>query len=362
MTGLSTLALTTLLLGLASSGGDSPSRHPEAAAPKILVYYDLEGISGVTGARQVLFGQPEYPASRQKLTDDVNAAIAGLKDGGAGEIVVTDAHGSGNDEEPDVLVAKLDKRATFLFKDHPFDPYVESPDSSFQAIISIGMHARARTPGFMAHTVTVEPTYKVNDVWLTETSIVARSAARYGIPVIMVSGDDVLQGQIKEEFPGAEYAVVKSADGRAHAKPLPLPVAHENIRRAAKAAIGRLASFKPLSVEPSYRFEVSYLNKLEADLAASAATVPGTERVDSVTFRYTTPDFVSGFERSKEMTGVATMERLRLLSLAVRLDPAGKAITSRYLTFVLTNWLEPEKMPKPPARPVVVKKRFHGDS
>jgi D-amino peptidase len=361
MTGSSTLVFGMLLLGLTPMSPGLPPHPIRAAGPKVLVYYDLEGISGVTAARQVIFGQPEYPASRQKLTDDVNAAIAGLKEGGAGDIVVTDAHGSGNDEEPDILIPKLDHRATFLFKDHPFDPYVESPDSSFQAIVCIGMHARARTPGFMAHTVTVEPTYNVNGVWLTETSIVARSAARYGIPVIMVSGDDVLRGQIKEEFPTTEYAVVKTADGRAHAKPLPFAVAHENIRRAAKAAIERLASFKPLTVEASYRFDLSYLNKLEADLASSAAG-PGTERVDSVTFRYTTPDFISGFERSKPMTGMATMERLRLLNLAVRLDPAGKPITSRYLTLVLTNWLEPEKMPKPPARPAVVKKRFHGDS
>src|SRR2546423_1301214 len=108
MTGSSMIALTTLLFGLAPIvGARAASRRPTVAAPKVLVYYDLEGISGITNARKVLFGQPEYPASRQKLTDDVNAAIAGLKEGGAGEIVVTDAHGSGNDEEPDILVAKM---------------------------------------------------------------------------------------------------------------------------------------------------------------------------------------------------------------------------------------------------------------
>jgi D-amino peptidase len=356
------LVALVALIGAAAPGSNPPGRAgrvPPPAKPKVLVYYDMEGISGITGARQVLVGQPEYPRSRELLTGDVNAAIAGLVAGGAGEIVVTDAHGSGNDEEQDILLAKLDKRATFMFKDHPFDPYMESPDSSFQAIICIGMHARAGTPGFMAHTVTVEPAYRVNGAWLTETSIVARSAARYGIPVIMVSGDDVLQGQIKEEFPSAEYGLVKHADGRAHAKPLPLATARENIRRAAQAAIEKLGSMKPLPVEPSYRFEVSYLNKLEADLAAS---VPGIERLDSVTFGYTTPDFPTGFVRSGAMTSLASMERLRLLSAAVREAPGGEKIRSRYLSLVLLNWLEPEKMPKPAAAPARAKKRYYGDS
>lgn len=327
-------------------------------APRVLVYYDMEGISGIVRAKQVLFPQPQYQAARRFLTGDLNAAIDGLKAGGAGEIVVTDAHGSGNDE-PDVLLGQLDRRATFLWKDHPFDPYVEAPDPSFQAIICIGMHARAGTNGFMAHTVTVEPAYRVNGRWLTETSIVARSAARFGIPVIMVSGDDVLRDQIKEEFPDAEYAVVKHAENRARAVALPEPEARANIRRAAKAAIERLASMKALQVEPSYRFEVSYLNKLETDLAAAT---PGTTRVDSLTLGYETPDFISGFERSAVMTRAVGLERLRLMAVAVRRSPASSRIMADYLDLVLQNWLEPEKVATPPAAKVTLKKRYHGDS
>jgi len=52
------------------------------------------------------------------------------------------------------------------------------------------------------------------------------------------------------------------------------------------------------------------------------------------------------------MTGVATMERLRLLSLGWCVGPARKPSRPRYLSYVLTNWLEPGEKPKPPARPV----------
>lgn len=347
------------LLAVVAIAAPPAPRRGDVARPKVLVLYDMEGISGIVKARQVLFPQPEYQAARAFLTGDVNAAIAGLVAGGAGEIVVTDAHGSGN-PDPDVLLNRLDKHATYLWKDHDFDPYMEAMDSSFQAIVCIGMHARAGTDGFMAHTVTVEPTYKVNGRWLTETSIVARSAARFGIPVIMVSGDNVLQGQIKEEFPDIEYAVVKTAQNRAHATALPLATAQANIRNAARTAIEKLPQLKPLAVEPSYRFEVSYLNRLETDLAS---LVPGpAERLDSLTIGYTTPDFVSGFVRSAEMTGRAGLERLRTLAAVAMASPGGKKIRADYLTRLLGDWLEPEKSPKLAATAKPAKKRYHGDS
>ena len=78
------------------------------------------------------------------------------------------------------------------------------------AIVCIGMHARARSIGFMAHTYTFDVAWKVNGVDLTETHIVAVSAARWGIPVIMVSGGGVLQEQLQSDFPELKYAVVKT--------------------------------------------------------------------------------------------------------------------------------------------------------
>ena len=355
--------MVTLLAFLALIGSTgAPPKHPaRAVGPKVLVYYDMEGISGIKAARQVLYPQPEYQAARHFLTGDLNAAIAGLKAGGAGEIVVTDAHGSGNDTGPDVLLNLLDKRATFLWKDHPFDPYMDSPDSSFQAIICIGMHARAGTDGFMAHTVTVEPAYRVNGRLITETSIVAYSAGRFGIPVIMVSGDNILRDQIKDEFPAVEYATVKTARGRAHADVLPEATAWAAIRKAAQAAIENLPQMKPVPVASSYRFEVSYLNKLEADLAAGAASQ--SERVDSLTIGYTTPDFVSGYNRSNQMTQAAGLERLRLMAQAAMASPSAASIRADFLMRVLQTWLEPEKTPKPKAPPAsAAKKRYHGDS
>ena len=330
-------------------------------APKVLLYVDMDGSSGVRRARQVLYPNPEYFASRRFITSDVNAAIRGLKAGGAGEIVVTDAHGSGNTESPDVIVEQMDPRAHFLFRDEPFDPYIDILDSSYTAIVAVGMHARARTPGFMAHTVTLEPEYRVNGTPITESEIIAMSAARYGIPVIMVAGDDVLEGQIHLAFPGAEYAVVKRARGRADAELIAQPAVQAAIEKAARAAIEKVATIKPYVVVPSYRFEIGYWNARQADLASS---IQGTERADSVTIAYTTATFADGYVRSNKANGMARLDAMRWLTQAVRARPDGKQIMSAYLDLFVTAWLEPEKVMKspPPPTATTAKKRYWGDT
>ncbi|MFN8580443.1 MAG: M55 family metallopeptidase [Gemmatimonadaceae bacterium] len=356
------LIAAALLLTSYSQGPDSVARAPSPtrAAPKVLVYVDMDGSSGVNDPHQVLYPDPRYFASRKFITSDVNAVIAGLKDGGAGEIIVTDAHGSGNTESPDVIVDQMDPRATFLFRDEPFDPYVDIIDDSYQAIVCVGMHARARSPGFMAHTVTLEPFYQVNGKPITESVIIAMSAARFHVPVIMVAGDDVLQGQIREDFPMAEYAVVKRARGRAHADLIPQADVRAAISSAARRAIEKLPQFDPFPVEPAYRFQVSYQNTRQADLANGVA---GAERVDSTSLGYTTTGFVEGYQRSLKMNGLARLDGMRFLAQAVRASPAGKKIMAEYLDLMVTNWLEPEKLPKvtPPPTPKT-KKRFWGDT
>src|SRR5690242_7507140 len=109
------------------------SSRTNAAAnhPKVLIIYDMEGVSGVTHYEMLWVERPEeYAKGRESLTSDVNAAIRGLAAGGAGSIWIQDGHGSGNTKEPDLLVDKMDPHAKFDFRDHDFDPYNTGIDGS----------------------------------------------------------------------------------------------------------------------------------------------------------------------------------------------------------------------------------------
>src|ERR1700747_1931358 len=120
-----------LLLCIFSFAAFTP---PAANHPKILIIYDMEGVSGVTHYEMTWVERPEeYAKGREFLTLDVNAAIRGLATGGAGSIWIQDGHGSGNTKEPDLLVDRMDSRAKFDFRDHDFDPYNTGLDGSIDA-------------------------------------------------------------------------------------------------------------------------------------------------------------------------------------------------------------------------------------
>lgn len=93
--------------------------------PRVLVYHDMEGLSGQSDPNSFRFAHPEaYAEGRELLTADVNAVVEGLFEGGAAVVHVVDAHGSGN-PEPDILLDRLDPRAEMVFRDEPFRPYVD---------------------------------------------------------------------------------------------------------------------------------------------------------------------------------------------------------------------------------------------
>ena len=209
-------------------------------ALKVLVLYDMEGVSGASSVRHTDFGaDPEYSEARKSLTADVNAAIAGLKAAGATEIIVCDGHGSGNSAEPDVFETELLAPAKMIARDRSFDIYMDSYDQSFDAIVAVAMHAGAGNPdGFLSHTYTIEDVqYRVNGTPFNETMIMAMGAARFGIPMIMVSGDDQLDKELKRFLPWVKYAAGKHAVGRTKAEPFAREEVSRRIETAAREAL-----------------------------------------------------------------------------------------------------------------------------
>jgi D-amino peptidase len=349
--------------GLAICLALSPAPARAASPPRILVIYDMEGVSGIDREALTDSRNPAYPEGRKYLTADVNAAIRGLKAGGAGAIWVQDGHGSGNADEPDVLLDQMDPRASFDFREFDFDPYSTGLDASLDGIACVGMHARAGQEGFLAHTWTLEPSFRVNGVDLTETQIIALSAARFGVPVITTSGDDVLGRQLETALPDLEYAAVKKAVSRAKAEPLPADESARRIEAAARKGMEKLLAgrFRPYYMQPPFVFEIGFQNPAQASRVRSDKSVDlSGER----TVRFTAPTFVEGYERCKHLIALATAERVSLLTRLLQQSDDGRKTLDRYRELLLQRWLDPDALPDwardekaPPPR-----KRFHGDN
>ena len=90
-----TIFLLVLCLPLAVSAQPRPR--------KVFISVDMEGITGVVQPAQLGPDGFEYQRAREWMTGEVNAAIAGIREAGAAEIVVCDSHGNGQS----VLIDKL---------------------------------------------------------------------------------------------------------------------------------------------------------------------------------------------------------------------------------------------------------------
>jgi hypothetical protein len=129
------MRIRLLLLAVVLSASPLASTRVQQG-PKVLLLYDMEGVTDAIAPQAVEMGSQTYPATRESLTEDVNAAIRGLFKAGAREIVLTDGHGSGN-PDPDYLLDRLPQGTRFDIRTAPYDPYIDAMDDSFDAMVAV---------------------------------------------------------------------------------------------------------------------------------------------------------------------------------------------------------------------------------
>ena len=335
---------------------------PQQKALKVLVLYDMEGVSGASNVRHTDFdSQPEYGQARESLTADVNAAIAGLKAAGATEIIVVDGHGSGNATGPDVLEEKLLPPAKMISRDRPFDIYMDSYDQSVDAIVAVAMHAGAgNQTGFLSHTYTIEDTqYKVNGIPFNESMILAMGAARYGIPLITVSGDDQLEKEIRRFLPWIRYAVVKHAVDRSKAEPLPREEVTRRIENAAREGLLALESARlPEITAAPFRFALTFQDESQA---RNVARLAGTEPTsDPLTVQIRADDFEEGYRASLRLISAAGMVGyMQAIQKVISAQPNGEELRRSFEGYILNRWINPLPA-EPPAAPETAPRRYWG--
>jgi len=249
-------------------------------AKKVFICADLEGISGVAGPEQTGGAGPEYARARKLMADDVNAAIRGAAAGGATEFVVIDSHGSGRN----LLADDLDPRAHLISYNFRRFGMMEGLDDTFDAVLFIGNHAKAGSPvGVFAHTQNGRiRDVQINGQSVGEGGMNSLYAAWFGVPVVLVTGDQVAVAQVKEQAPDAVGVVVKRALNR-HAVDLrPLAETRAEIEKAARTAVAAARRIPSRRSGP-FRIQVWYT---DPDVPEIAESLPGVERPtpDSLAF------------------------------------------------------------------------------
>lgn len=273
-----------------------------AQTKRVYISVDMEGISGVVGDDQTSAGQPEYNRSRKLMAEDANAAIRGAFGGGATEVVVNDSHGS----QRNLLPEDLDPRARLISHSFKRHGMVEGLDETFDAVIFIGYHAKADSPrGLFAHTGSgVVKDVIVNGRSAGEGGLNTLMAHWYGVPVVMITGDDVAVAQQKEWTTDVHSVVTKRAINMRAVESRPLAevrreievVARESVSTAKKPARDRAASYtvrmqlRNFTI-PEVAAAFSEIKLVAPDTVEfSRATMPEAYRIVRVLYRFINPD------------------------------------------------------------------------
>ena len=260
---------------------------------KVYMSVDMEGCSGVTHLEHTSETGNDYQRARRLMTREANAAIDGALAVGATEIILNDGHGGNGNRN--LVLEELHPAARLITGRPRPQAQMCTFDSTYAALMQVGYHTMAGAFGNISHTITgpVVADLRVNGRSVGEVGLNAYLAGEYGIPCVLVTGDQFMAKETHAFMPWAETAIVKNATGFHSAECLHPDVAAQTIREAASRALARLHVMKPLVAQTPVTIELKCHNPGIAD---SADGVSGVERIDPTTLRYTANRFSEGYE------------------------------------------------------------------
>jgi D-amino peptidase len=276
-----------------------------SAPPRLRVYIsaDMEGIGGVVTDQQLGPTGFEYTKFRELMTEEVLAAIAGAREAGATDILVSDSHGNFQN----LLVDRFPKDVSIVRGGPRPLSMMQGIDETFDAVVFIGYHSSTTNPsGVRAHTISSArlADVRINGVSMPEAGLNAALAGQFRVPVVMISGDEAAVAEARKIIGDIEGAVVKESYGFHSAKIMTPEASRERIRETVRRALQNRERFRPLRVQTPVTLEVRFKNYRPAEVAS---WLPNVERADAHSIRFVGKDMA---------------EVVRFLSFVTNYDPA----------------------------------------
>jgi len=273
-----------------------PLLHAPAAAaplaaqpgPTILIVADMEGVTGVVTSEQLGPTGFEYERFRGFMTDEVLAAMEGARAAGAGRILVADSHGNGQN----LLIDRLPEDVRVIRSWPRRLGMLEGVDQDVDGVLFVGFHAATGDlDGVRAHTMSSANLtgLVLNGEPASEARWGAAIAGHFGVPVLMLSGDDAIAASARRFLPDLEVAVVKRALSFHSADTLTPAAGRALIRETAERAVRRIGSIQPFRVDTPVEVTIRFKHYQPSQLLA---LLPIFERTDSHSVRFRAADMV----------------------------------------------------------------------
>jgi D-amino peptidase len=191
---------------------------------------------------------------------------------------------------------ELAGRARYLSGRHKPFYMMQGLDPSFDAVLFVSYHGSMSSLSPLSHTYNplAVAEVRLNGTVVGESGVNALVALGHGVPVVLVTGDDVTAAEAERICPGIRTAVVKKAVSRFAADSMHPDDAADLIRTEAQEAIAGLGSAALPAIELPAVLQVRWRN---ADLAETAAWITGVERIDATVVEMSDDDPVRLFRR-----------------------------------------------------------------
>jgi D-aminopeptidase len=218
----------------------------------VVLSADMEGISQLRRAREILAACPEYwELGKPRFQEEVAAACEGLMAGGATEIVVLDNHGGGN---PANISANALPAGARLETWNLWDV----PQYGVDAMLQVGYHARGGVDGFLSHTYVPGLRLRCGDEPISESHGRAWAARTR---LIGITGND-LHAETLGSLSGTPFLVVQRSAGHGAAEPI---ASLDAVREFAQACVENAADVPPVAVPGNARLAASMPNGAEVE-------------------------------------------------------------------------------------------------
>ena len=269
---------------------------------KVFVSVDMEGVSGLVRWMDVASQGIDFSRNRSLMTADANAAIEGALAGGATEVIVEENHGV---EDLCVLVMdEIDPRCQVIRgAGRPGATTMAGLTDDVGVVLLVGHHAMAGSfPGIMAHTISGGWFKRVllNGQPIGEPDFFSIRAGELGVPVGLVSGDQVVAEQVLSFAPNAEAAILKTALAHQSGICIPPARARDLIRDAATRAVNkaRNGDLTPRDPGPTpYEFELELKKPLTDTMRINLSSLHEFQIIDDLHVLTSAPDMELGFRR-----------------------------------------------------------------
>lgn len=263
------------------------------------ILMDIEGVAGVVHGTEGSPGNPEYERARRLMTDEASAVVRGiLAADSETEVVVVDSHGPYRNIIPELL----DERATLMRGKPRAFGMMDGIDEDVDFAIFVGVHGKGgEGRSVLSHTFTGHLLdIQINDVSHGELGLNALLAGVYGVPVVMVAGDQHVMADASELLgPNAYQLQTKTSLGASAAEAMHPRTSCRMLEEMATTAARNWKNVPPLVAPTAVVIDIEFDRPVYADLAL---LIDGCDRTGGRTVRFLRDSYPDAYRLLRLLT------------------------------------------------------------